>query len=63
MKRKKLKQERMKKIIDYLYQNGKVNLTQIAKDLDMPTSTVFDYMKEIEQQYTFMMVRRQKQDW
>ncbi|MBW2973709.1 hypothetical protein KY346_04915 [Candidatus Woesearchaeota archaeon] len=49
----------MKRIIGYLYWHGWKSVTQISRDLDIPKSTVFDYMKEIEKQYSFVMIRKQ----
>lgn len=57
--RRQIKNERMKRIIGYLYWHGWKSVTQISRDLDIPKSTVFDYMKEIEKQYSFVMIRKQ----
>jgi hypothetical protein len=56
--RKKIKQDRMRRIVAYLHWHGWKSITQISRDLDIPKSTVFDYMKEIDAQYSFVMVRR-----
>jgi len=52
------KKERIGRIVNYLYWNGQRSITQISRDLNIPKSTVFDYMQEIGQKYDFVMVRR-----
>lgn len=52
------KKERITRIVNYLYWNGQRSITQISRDLDIPKSTVFDYMKEIDKRYDFVMVRK-----
>ena len=40
-------------VIDYLKSNSRAPIMQIARDLCIPKSTVFDYLKEIKEKYKF----------
>jgi DNA-binding Lrp family transcriptional regulator len=42
-----------KEIIKYLRYGKRVNISKIARDLHLPTSTVSDRIKRIEQKYVF----------
>lgn len=53
-----MKQARMQEIIDLLTRDGRAQLTEISRELGIPTSTVFDYMKEIKKDYDFTIVRK-----
>ena len=57
--KQQVKEERMAQIIALLQKDGRAQLTEISKLLNIPTSTVFDYMKEIRQQYTFVAVPKE----
>lgn len=49
---------RKKLIIRLLEKDARMQLTEISKVLGIPTSTVFDYLKEIRREYDFTIVRR-----
>ena len=57
--KQQVKDERMAQIIALLQKDGRAQLTEISKALNIPTSTVFDYMKEIRQQYDFVAVPKE----
>ena len=59
MSKQQRKQERMESIISLLAKNGRAQLTEIAQTLNIPTSTVFDYMKEIQEAYDFVAVKKE----
>lgn len=58
MKKSELKQEKISRIVGYLHWHGKASLAQISRHLDIPKSTVFDYMKEIDENYSCIMLRK-----
>lgn len=52
------KRERMERILALLNKDGRAQLTAISKELGIPTSTVFDYMKEIRKEYNFTIEKK-----
>jgi len=52
------KQVRIQQIVDLLSKDSRVQLTEISRELGIPTSTVFDYMKEIRQGYEFTVAKK-----
>jgi len=52
------KSERVEQILTLLQNDARVQLTTISKELGIPTSTVFDYMKEIKQDYHFTIQKK-----
>jgi len=52
------KEARIQQIVDLLNKDARAALTDISRALDIPTSTVFDYMKDIKKQYEFTIVRK-----
>lgn len=52
------KEMRIQQIVDLLNKNARAQLTEISRALGIPTSTVFDYMKEIKRNYEFTMERK-----
>jgi hypothetical protein len=40
-------------IVEYLSKNARAQLTDMAKDLGIPKSTIFDYLKLVRERYTF----------
>ncbi|MFQ5620852.1 MAG: winged helix-turn-helix transcriptional regulator [Candidatus Nanoarchaeia archaeon] len=55
---KKRKNERVEQILTLLANDARMQLTTISKELGIPTSTVFDYMKEIRQGYQFTIQKK-----
>ena len=55
---KNRKEERMLQIVELLAKDSRVQLTEISRSLGIPTSTVFDYMKEIKQEYDFTLTKK-----
>ena len=49
---------RMRKIVEILQNDSRAQLTDISKALGIPTSTVFDYMKDIRREFEFTIVRK-----
>lgn len=62
MTKQERKQERVAQIIALLEKDGRAQLTEIATTLNIPTSTVFDYMKEIREAYEFKIVKKEERD-
>ncbi len=58
--KQEVKEERMAQIVALLQKDGRAQLTEIGERLGIPTSTVFDYMKEIKQRYEFVAVPKDK---
>lgn len=55
-----IKQAKYKKIISILRKDGRATLSNISKELSIPITTVFEYMKQIKEHYRFTIVRRKK---
>ena len=58
MRKPSRKEMRMQQIVEYLNKDARAQLTEISRALDIPTSTVFDYMKDIKRNYEFIMTRK-----
>lgn len=54
------KEVRLKKILEYLDTNGRAKVMDMARDLDIPKSTVSDYIKHIERRYDFVMIKKDR---
>ena len=52
----KRKDIRLKRMVELLEKDSRVQLTEISKELGIPTSTVFDYMKQIKREFEFTIV-------
>ena len=52
-KRQAAKDAKFLQIVEYLSKNGRAQLTEIAKDLGIPKSTIFDYMKMVKEKFVF----------
>ena len=55
-----IKQCKYKKIISILRKDGRATLSNMSKELSIPITTLFEYMKQIKEHYRFTIVRRQK---
>lgn len=58
MEERPVRNVRLQKILSYLSKDARAKLTSIARELHIPTSTVFDYMKRIRKEYTFTVVKK-----
>lgn len=56
----KRKRDRINKIIEYLYRDGRAPIIQIARDLNIPKSTVFDYIRELKNKFVFTIIEKEK---
>ncbi len=54
------KEVRIKQILEYLSTNGRAKVMKISRDLDIPKSTVSDYMDEIENRYEFVLIKKDR---
>ena len=52
------KHEKMRMVIELLHKDGRTPITHIAKELNIPKSTVFDYMQEIKHDWSFTIVKK-----
>ena len=52
------KRERMRKIIQILAEDSRLHILDISRQLDIPKSTIFDYLKEIKNKYQFTIVEK-----
>lgn len=58
MRKPTRKEMRMQQIVELLNKDARAQLTEISRALNIPTSTVFDYMKDIKRNYEFTMIRK-----
>ena len=57
-KTSKKRYRKLNKILLLLEKDGRMSLTKIAKEIKLPISTTFEYMKEIKEDYKFTVERR-----
>lgn len=58
MRKPTRREMRMQQIVEILNKDARAQLTEISRTLNIPTSTVFDYMKDIKRNYEFTMTRK-----
>lgn len=54
------KEVRIRQILEYLNTNGRARVMDISRDLDIPKSTVSDYMDEIQSRYEFVLIKKDR---
>ncbi|MBI4451215.1 helix-turn-helix domain-containing protein [Candidatus Woesearchaeota archaeon] len=57
---REVREEKMRQILDYLNKDSRARLTTMAKELGIPKSTIFDYMRDIRQRYVFTVVEKNR---
>lgn len=55
--------ERMKKVLEVLQQNARTHILDIARQLNIPKSTVFDDIQRIKEEYDFTIQKKIKPEW
>lgn len=48
--------ERLRPVVELLFEDGRMPLTEISRRTGMPVSTVFDYLKRIKDLFRFSIV-------
>ncbi len=54
------KEVRTKQILGYLNTNGRAKIMDISRSLEIPKSTVSDYIKDIERKYDFVIIKKER---
>ncbi len=54
------KEVRMKQILEYLNTKGRAKTMEMARELSIPKSTVSDYMRDIEEKYDFVLIKKDR---
>ncbi len=54
------KEERMQRVLSVLQQNARAHILDIARELNIPKSTVFDDLQRIKQEYEFTVQKKAK---